>query len=112
MITILLIFFFVFAVLLIGVVILQSQREGHLDMFGGIGTPFGVKTSSVLNKFTTIVGIVFFIVVFLLSFSYNKRAADDMSRYKKATDTQQEVIAGEDQGLMVGTETEEETSGE
>lgn len=82
MITFLLVLFFIFAILLVFVVILQSQREGHLDMFGSSGSPFGVKTSSVLNKFTTITGIIFFLIVFLLSLSYNRIASAERKKAK------------------------------
>lgn len=87
MITFLLVLFFIFAILLVFVVILQSQREGHLDMFGSSGTPFGVKTSSVLNKFTTITGIIFFLIVFLLSLSYNRIASAERNKAKSIDQT-------------------------
>ncbi|MCX8058842.1 MAG: preprotein translocase subunit SecG [Spirochaetes bacterium] len=83
MVTLLLILFFVFAILLILSVLVQSQREGHLDMFGGGGNPFGVQSSSIFNRITTIIGIIFFIVVFLLSFSYNRMGKLQREKLKK-----------------------------
>lgn len=83
MVTLLLVLFFIFAILLILSVLVQSQREGHLDMFGGTGNPFGVQTSSVFNKITTIIGIIFFVIVFLLSFSYNRMGKLQREKIKK-----------------------------
>jgi|GEM_PF-1559023 protein translocase SecG subunit len=90
MITVLLILFFVFAILLILSVLIQSQREGHLDMFGGAGNPFGVQSTSVFNKITTIIGIIFFIIVFLLSFSYNRMGKLQREKLKKI-ETQEKI---------------------
>jgi len=108
LITVLSVLFVIFAILLILVVIIQSQREGTLEMFGGSGNPFGVQSSKGMNKLTVIIGVLFIIIVFSLSLSYNIRSnrerASNESAMQEAFQPQVDADAAQQ-----NTETEQNT---
>ncbi len=94
MITFLTVLFFIFSVLLIFVVVYQYRIKNTLK---GRQSP---EKEKLLNWLVTGVGIIFFVVVFLLAFSYNrmamenKKALEDINQINQNTqpvENQQQV---------------------
>lgn len=88
MITFLTILFFIFSALLIFVVVYQYRIKNTLK---GRQSP---EKEKLLNWLVTGVGVVFFIVVFLLAFTYNKIALENKAAIEsinKATENQNQT---------------------
>jgi preprotein translocase subunit SecG len=67
--------FFLVAVLLIIVVLIQPGSSGGLGLFGGGSqSAFGTKTGNVLTKFTTLLAALFIIVSFVLGYLNSRQS--------------------------------------
>ncbi len=108
--TLLLVLFIIVAVLLVAMVLIQDdQGEGLGGMFGGSGSsPFGAKSGSVLVKFTTVLGILFF--VSSLGLAWVSRTTSDDDILKAAVKAEIESDEGSD--WWDGSEEETEAEAE
>lgn len=79
MITFLTVLFFIFSALLIFVVVYQYRIKNTLK---GRQSP---EKEKLLNWLVTGVGVIFFIVVFLLAFTYNKIAMENKAAIESIT---------------------------
>jgi len=74
---VLLVFFVIDALLLIGIVLIQDESgDGVGGMFGGgSSTPFGSRSGNILTRVTGILGLLFFVLCF--GFLWTTRVLDD-----------------------------------
>ncbi|MEJ5273131.1 MAG: DUF3810 family protein [Spirochaetota bacterium] len=89
MITFLTVLFFIFSALLIFVVVYQYRIKNTLK---GRQSP---EKEKLLNWLVTGVGVIFFIVVFLLAFTYNRIAIENKAAIEsvtKSVETQTQTI--------------------
>ena len=75
---ILLVLFFIAAVLIIFLVLIQDEQgEGMGGLFGGgSATPFGATSGNILTKTTSVLGAVFMAVSLLVAFALRSTADD------------------------------------
>jgi len=67
--------FFIIAVLLVAVILIQSGSSGGMGFIGGGSqSAFGAKTGNVLTRFTAILAALFLVVSFVLGY-FNSRGA-------------------------------------
>ncbi|MBP7030375.1 MAG: hypothetical protein KBB84_05150 [Spirochaetes bacterium] len=89
MITFLTIIFIIFSLLLIFVVVYQYRIKNSLK---GRQSP---EKEKLLNWLVTGIGIVFFVVVFLLAFAYNRQAMQDKKVIEDLSKTSTQPINSE-----------------
>src|ERR1044071_4166602 len=80
LISLMLVFFVLVALLMVLVILMQRPKsEGLGAAFGGAVTEniFGAQTTNVLVKFTAWLAGIFFVVTFLLSILYARKASAD-----------------------------------
>lgn len=99
MITFLTVLFFIFSALLIFVVVYQYRIKNTLK---GRQSP---EKEKLLNWLVTGVGVVFFVVVFLLAFTYNKIAMESKSAIESITQTDQNNTQPIQTPVTTGNET-------
>jgi preprotein translocase subunit SecG len=79
--TILLVFFVLVAVLLIGMVLIQDEQgDGLAGMFGGGSqTTFGSRAGNVLTRTTSVLGALFIVVALGLALMYKTSETGDVA---------------------------------
>jgi len=79
--TILLVFFVIVAVLLIGMVLIQDEQgDGLAGMFGGGSqTTFGSRAGNVLTRTTSVLGALFIVVALGLALMYKTAETGDVA---------------------------------
>lgn len=79
--TVLLVFFVLVAILLVGMVLIQDEQgDGLAGMFGGGSTStFGSRAGNVLTKTTSILGGLFIVVALCLAIAYRTKDTGDVA---------------------------------
>lgn len=84
--------FFLVAVLLIVIVLIQPGSSGGIGFLGGGSqSAFGTKTGNVLTKFTTLLAALFLIVSFVLGYLNSRQARVQTKEMLDIKETLQEM---------------------
>jgi preprotein translocase subunit SecG len=93
MITLLIVLFIIVAVLLILIILLQSSKATGMGLFGGSSTDtvLGSGGMDVLTKITAVLGVIFVVLAFGISYYYSKaRTKTDLELDRVIKQQQQE----------------------
>ncbi len=86
------IIFFIVAILLMIVVLIQPGSSGGMGLFGQSSqSAFGTKTGNVLTRFTTILAALFLLVSFVLGYLNSRQGRVEKKELKTIEKTLKEI---------------------
>ena len=93
------IIFFIVAILLMVIVLIQPGSSGGMGIFGQSSqSAFGTKTGNVLTKFTTILAALFLIISFFLGYLNSRAGKVEKKELQKIQKTVKELPKPENKG--------------
>ncbi len=91
--------FFLVAVLLMVIVLIQPGSSGGMGLFGQSSqSAFGTKTGNVLTKFTTVLAALFLLVSFILGYLNSRQGRVEKKELKTIEKTLKEIPKKEEKG--------------
>lgn len=99
MITLLIVLFIIVAVFLILIILLQSSKATGMGLFGGSSTDsvLGSGGMDVLTKITAVLGVIFVVLSFAISYYYSKARTKTDVELERVLKQQQEQQQREQQ---------------
>ena len=105
MLIVLTILFFLIALILMGIILIQPGSSGGLGFIGGGSqSAFGTQTGNVVTKLTTVFAALFIVVSLFLGYLNARQSRVDEDEIQKIQERVQEVGEEEEEAESVGVE--------